>query len=222
VVLVDLDLVAGEVDLLLGLETGRASVASVALPSSPLDPTVLKLSLISHPSGLLVLACPDNLIDADAVDPDRLVEVLRLLKESFPVVVVDTAPGAGAALAAAAQVADDLLAVATPDIGGLRSLKRNLDGLDALGFTQARRHLILNRCDLRTGLSTQAIEHAIELPISHAIPECREIPVAANQSLALVEAYPKADAVRAFKEMAASLRSETPSTPQAQRYLGPA
>jgi pilus assembly protein CpaE len=219
VVLVDLDLVAGEVDLLLGIEA-RSSVATVALPGLPLDPTVLKLSLIAHPSGLLVLPCPDNLIDADAVEPDRLVEVLQLLRASFPIVVVDTAPGAGAALAAAAEVADDLLAIATPDMGGLRSLKRNLDGLDTLGLTRARRHLILNRCDLRTGLSTQAIESTVELSISHAIPESKEIPVAANQSLALVEAYPKADAVRVFKDMAASLRPGAAKSPGPQRQLG--
>lgn len=205
VVLVDLDLVAGEVDLLLGLEP-RSSVATVAVPGPPLDPTVLKLSLTPHPCGLLVLAGPDNLIDADAVDPDRVLEVLQLLRASFRLVVVDTAPGAGAAMAAAAEVADHLLAIATPDVGGLRSLRRNLDGLDTLGLTGARRQLVLNHADLRTGLSTQAIENAIDLPVSHAIPESREIPVAANQSLPLVEAYPKADAVRVFRELAASIR----------------
>lgn len=205
VVLVDLDLVAGEVDQLLGLEH-RSTVATVAVPGVPLDLTVLKLSLCPHPSGLLVLAAPDNLVDADAVDPDRLAEILTMLKGAFRTVVVDTAPGAGAPLAVAAEVADELIAIATPDLGGLRSLRRNLDGLDQLGFTGAHRRLVLNRADLRTGLSTQAIESTVELPVSHAIPECREIPVAANQSLPLVEAYPKADAVRIIRELAAALR----------------
>jgi len=205
VVLVDLDLVAGEVDQLLGLEH-RSTVATVAVPGVPLDLTVLKLSLCPHPTGLLVLPAPDNLVDADAVDPDRLVEILTMLKGAFRTVVVDTAPGAGAPLAVAAEVADELIAIATPDLGGLRSLRRNLDGLDQLGFTQAHRRLVLNRADLRTGLSTQAIESTVELPVSHAIPECREIPVAANQSLPLVEAYPKADAVRVLRELAAALR----------------
>ncbi len=205
VVLVDLDLVAGEVDQLLGLEH-RSTVATVAVPGVPLDLTVLKLSLCPHPSGLLVLAAPDNLVDADAVDPDRLAEILTMLKGAFRTVVVDTAPGAGAPLAVAAEVADELIAIATPDLGGLRSLRRNLDGLDQLGFTGAHRRLVLNRADLRTGLSIQAIESTVELPVSHAIPECREIPVAANQSLPLVEAYPKADAVRIIRELAAALR----------------
>lgn len=205
VVLVDLDLVAGECDQLLGLEH-RSTVATVAVPGVPLDLTVLKLSLCPHPTGLLVLPAPDNLVDADAVDPDRLVEILTMLKGAFRTVVVDTAPGAGAPLAVAAEVADELIAIATPDLGGLRSLRRNLDGLDQLGFTQAHRRLVLNRADLRTGLSTQAIESTVELPVSHAIPECREIPVAANQSLPLVEAYPKADAVRVLRELAAALR----------------
>jgi pilus assembly protein CpaE len=228
VVLVDLDLVAGEVDLLLGLEP-RSNLATVAVPGVPLDSTVVKLSLTAHPSGLLVLAGPDNLVEADAVDPDRLLEVLRLLKAAFPVVVVDTAPGAGAAMAAAAELADDLLAVATPDLGGLRSLRRNLDGLDLLELTQARRHLVLNHSDLRSGLSTQAVESAVELTVSHAIPDCREIPVAANQNLPLVDAYPKTEAARVFREMAGSFRprsqqpsgSPAPATgARSQRHLG--
>lgn len=232
VVLVDLDLVAGEVDQLLGLEH-RSTLATVAVPGVPLDLTVLKLSLCPHPTGLLVLAAPDNLVDADAVDPDRLAEILTMLKGAFRTVVVDTAPGAGAPMAVAAEVADELLAIATPDLGGLRSLRRNLDGLDQLGFTRAHRRLVLNRADLRTGLSTQAIESTVELPVSHAIPECREIPVAANQSLPLVEAYPKADAVRVIRELAAALRptanpasaatgaaATTPTLPR--RHLGAA
>jgi pilus assembly protein CpaE len=209
VVLVDLDLVAGEVDLLLGLEA-RSTVATVAVPGVPLDATVLKLSLTAHPSGLLVLPAPETLVDADAVDPDRLLDLLRLLKVAFRLVVVDTAPGAGAPLAAAAEAADHLLVVATPDLGGIRSLRRNLDGLDQLGLTQARRQLVVNRSDQRTGLSAQAIENMVDLPVSHTIPECREIPVAANQSLPLVEAYPKAEAVRAFRELAASVRPARP------------
>ncbi|MDH4364467.1 MAG: P-loop NTPase [Acidimicrobiia bacterium] len=222
VVLVDLDLVAGEVDQLLGLEH-RSTVATVATPGVPLDLTVLKLSLCPHPTGLLVLPAPDNLVDADAVDPDRLVEILTMLKGAFRTVVVDTAPGAGAPLAVAAEVADELLAIATPDLGGLRSLRRNLDGLDQLGFTQAHRRLVLNRADLRTGLSTQAIESTVELPVSHAIPECREIPVAANQSLPLVEAYPKADAVRVLRELAAALRpAASPAAPAAGVSAAPA
>lgn len=222
VVLVDLDLVAGEVDQLLGLEH-RSTVATVAVPGVPLDLTVLKLSLCPHPTGLLVLPAPDNLVDADAVDPDRLVEILTMLKGAFRTVVVDTAPGAGAPLAVAAEVADELIAIATPDLGGLRSLRRNLDGLDQLGFTQAHRRLVLNRADLRTGLSTQAIESTVELPVSHAIPECREIPVAANQSLPLVEAYPKADAVRVLRELAAALRpAAAPAAPSSGSAGAPA
>lgn len=210
VVLVDLDLVAGEVDLLLGLGDVRSTVATVAVPGVPLDLTVLKLSLTPHPTGLLVLPAPDNLVDADAVDPDKALDMLRLLKTAFPLIVVDTAPGAGAALAAAAEAADHLLAIATPDLGGIRSLKRNLDGLDQLGLTQARRQLIVNHSDQRTGLSAQAIENMLDLPVGHAIPECREIPVAANQSLPLAEAYPKAEAVRVFRELAASVRPPKP------------
>jgi pilus assembly protein CpaE len=219
VVLVDLDLMAGEVDILLGLDP-KATVASVASPGAMLDPTALKLSLTAHSSGLLVLPAPDNLIDADSVDCELVLKMMEMLSSSFRYVVVDTAPGAGEALAAAVELADDLLVVATPDAGGLRSLKRNLDGLDALGLTRARRHLVLNRADMRTGMSNEAIEARMELAISYAIPQSREIPVAANQGLSFIEAYPKAPAIRAFKELAARLTSPAARQRQPPRPPG--
>ena len=204
VVLVDLDLMAGEVDLLLGLE-GKASVASVASVGCMVNGPMVKLSLTRHPSGLLVLPAPDTLVEADAVDCDLIMEVLAVLKASFSFVIVDTAPGADAALAAAVEMSEDLLAVATPDVGGLRSLRRNLDGLQTLGLTSARRHLVLNRADYRTGLTSQAIESTIELPIAQSIPDARELAVVANQGLIFTATQPKAEVTRAFRALAARL-----------------
>jgi pilus assembly protein CpaE len=226
VVLVDLDLMAGEVDLLLSLDP-KASVASVATPGAMLDATSLKLSLTAHSSGLLVLPAPDSLIGADRVDCDLVLKMLEMLCQSFTYVVIDTGPGANEALATAAEVADELMVVATPDAGGLRSLKRNLDGLDTLGLTRARRHLVLNRADMRTGMSHEAIESMLELSIGFAIPQSREIPVAANQGLSFIEAYPKAPAIRAFKEMAAKLavadkaRRQPPGSPEGSGRQSP-
>ncbi|MCP3989147.1 MAG: P-loop NTPase [Actinomycetia bacterium] len=220
VVLVDLNLMAGEIDLLLGIEP-KATIASVASEGSAVEAAVIKLSLTRHPSGILILPAPDSLIDADGIDPDLILEVLNKLKASFRYVVVDTAPGAGAALAAAVEAADDLLAVATPDLGGLRSLRRNLDGLDTLGLIQARRHLVLNRSDYRTGLTSQTIENTVELPIAVSIPDTREIPMAANQGMIFVRTQTKTEAARSFRTLATKLepgeREQSSSPGQARR-----
>ena len=208
VVVVDLNLAAGEVDLLLGIEP-KATIASVAGLGAVVDTTGVKLSLTPHSSGLLVLAAPESLIEADAVDSSLILETLMVLRASFQHIIVDTAPGAGAELAAAVEATDDLLAIATPDLGGLRSLRRNLDGLDTLGLTTARRHLVLNRADHRTGLASQAIESAAEMPIAQSIPDAREIPTAANQGLPFMRTQPKSEAARAIRSLAARLEPST-------------
>ena len=208
VVVVDLNLAAGEVDLLLGVEP-KATIASVAGLGAVVDTTVVKLSLTPHSSGLLILAAPESLIEADTVDSSLILETLMVLRASFQHIIVDTAPGAGAELAAAVEAADDLLAIATPDLGGLRSLRRNLDGLDTLGLTTARRHLVLNRADHRTGLASQAIENAAEMPIAQSIPDAREIPTAANQGLPFMRTQPKSEAARAIRSLAARLEPST-------------
>jgi pilus assembly protein CpaE len=204
VALVDLNLMAGEVDRMLGIEP-KASVASVASTGTMIDSAVVKLSLTRHSSGLLVLPAPDTLEAADSIDCDLVMDALAVLKGSFRFVVVDTAPGADAALAAAVELSDDLLVIATPDLGGLRSLRRNLDGLETLGLTSARRHLVLNRADYRTGLNAQAIEAAVELPIAQSIPDTREIAMAANQGVIFTYSQTKSEAARAFRSLAARL-----------------
>ncbi len=212
VVLADLDLAAGDVDFVLGLDAAT-SVASVARAGSTVDSAAAKLALVEHPSGLLILPAPESLVEADAVDTNLLAPTLDALRSSFSLVVVDTPPGAGAEMAAAAEMADDLVLVATPDLGGLRSLRRNLDALDELGLTRARRHLVLNRADHRSGLTAQAIEAAVELPIGLTIPEEREVTQAANQRVPVVATSSRTDAVRALTELARRFDPE-PEEPQ--------
>ncbi len=207
VVLVDLDLMAGDLDLLLDLEPS-ATLASVAIEGTELDTAGIKLALATHSSGLLVLPAPETLIEADAIDPELVKLLLDLLRQSFPFVVVDTGPGAGGVLVEAAEAADDLVVVASADLGGLRSLRRSLDALDTLELATARRHLVLNRSDVRTGITIEEVEAAVEMPVVQTIPEAAEIPIAANQGLPYVVTDPKAGAVQALRSLAAGLDPE--------------
>lgn len=219
VVLVDLDLMAGDVDMMLGIRP-LSSVAAVATPGVALEASVLKLSLAHHSSGLLVLPAPDDLVDADNVDPGMLVEMLRLLRSSFRYVVVDTAPGAGAALASAVEASTHLIAVASHDLAGLRSLRRNFDGLDALGLGRARRLLVLNRFDPRSEVDTPAIEQTSGLEVILSIPESPEIAQAANRGEPLAGAAPGAPVNQAFRQLAglfAEVPAEAPSSPAPPR-----
>lgn len=213
VVLVDFDLLAGDADALLGLQPA-ASLASVAMEGAVVDTASVKLALSTHPSGLLVLPAPETLIEGGSIDPALLTEVLRVLRSSFDHVIIDTGPGAGPELEVAVANSADVLAVATPDLSGLRSLRRVLEGLDTLGHTAARRHLILNRADYRTGLTSEAIEATAELAIAHTIPDSRDIAVAANQGVPYVSTSPRADGVRALKSLVARL-DDTPARREA-------
>lgn len=207
VVLVDLDLMAGDLDLLLDLEPS-ATLASVAIEGTELDLAGIKLALATHSSGLLVLPAPETLVEADAVDPELVKLLLDLLRQSFPFVVVDTGPGAGGVLVEAAEAADELVVVASADLGGLRSLRRSLDALDTLELATARRHLVLNRSNVQTGITIEAVEAAVEMPVVQTIPDAAEIPIAANQGLPYVVTDPKAAAVQALRSLAAGLDPE--------------
>ena len=206
-VIVDFDLMAGDVDMVLGVRP-LSSIAAIATPGTPLDPGVVKLSLAPHPTGLLILSAPDDLVEADAIDEALLVDVLAILRTSFRFVVVDTAPGAGAALASAVEAADHLIAVATQDLGGLRSLRRNLDGLEALGLTTAQRHLVLNRYDQRNEVDLATVEQTVGLEVEAMVGTSDELTVAANRGEPFALAFPSSPVVRAFRELTSRVIGE--------------
>lgn len=208
VVLVDLDLVVGEIADLLQLEPSH-TVATTSSAGAGHDPAALKLALTPHPSGLLVLPAPASLADAETVDPESLLQTLQFLSSLFRQVIVDTGPGSTDATVSAVLAATDLLVVTTPEISGLRAVERHLGAFQAAGIQPARRHLVLNRADDKSGVGPSDVSEALGAEVAVTIPENRQIPLAANQGVPYLETVSKGPAVSAFDSLARMIDGES-------------
>jgi len=195
VALVDLDLQFGDVAPYLQL-VPEASIADAARAPEALDSTMLKVFLTAHPSGLYALCGPASPAEADDVSFDQAVDTVRLLAAEFEVVIVDTGGDLGDATLAAVEAATDLLFVCSTDVASVRSLRKELDALDRLGTEGRRRHLVLNRADARVGARVADIEDVLGMTACVEIPSARSVPVALNQGVAVVEAYPRSPVAR--------------------------
>jgi pilus assembly protein CpaE len=200
VAIVDLDLQFGDVAPYLQL-LPEASIVDAARAPEALDATMLKVFLTRHPSGLYALCGPESPADADDVGFDHALQAVQLLSGEFTTVLVDTAGDLGEATLAAIEAATDLLFVCSTDVSAIRSLRKELDALDRLAMTGQRRHLVLNRSDAPVGVRVADVEDVLGLPVAVQVPSSKSVPMAVNQGLPVVEAYPRSPVARQLERL---------------------
>ncbi len=198
---VDLDCVFGDVASVMGMVPEHTIGELAVIPS--FDSTTLKVYLARHErSGLYVLAGSGRPEEGEAVTEEVVGRVLDLLVRDFPYVIVDTAAGLDERALAAIERATDIVLLASMDVASVRNLSKEVDALNRLGFTSARRHFVLNRADTRVGLEVADVEVAVGMKVEAAIPSSRDVPLSMNQGRTLVLDNPAAPVARELMELA--------------------
>jgi pilus assembly protein CpaE len=216
VAVVDFDLQFGDVAAALAL-TPEKSLADVAR-TTVVDATTLKVFLTPHPSGLFALCAPETPAEGDELRYDHAASALRTLAESFPTVVVDTAAGLDEYALAAIEQSTDLLFVCPLDVAAVRSLRKELDALDRLGMTDARRHLVLNRADARVGIEPGDVENVLGMHADVSLPSSRAVPFSMNAGTPIVGTDPRSAVARALQDLARRFGDEAATTPATARW----
>jgi pilus assembly protein CpaE len=211
VAIVDLDLQFGDVAAALAL-TPEQGLADVARTGTAVDATMLKVFLTPHASGLFALCAPETPAEGDEVGYEHAASALRTLARSFSTVVVDTAAGLDEYALAAIEQSTDLLFVCPPDVAAVRSLRKELDALDRLGMTDARRHLVLNRADARVGIEARDVEDVLGMRIDVSLPSARAVPFSMNAGTPIVGTDPRSAVARALQDLARRFAGDTAAT----------
>lgn len=183
---VDLDLQAGDLNLLFNLKPAY-SIHDAAMNMDRVDALFLKSLLCDHPSGVSLLAAPQRIEEADPIQPLRISQLLSLLKASFAYVVVDTSPTYDERTLAALDVADALLLVAAPDLSSLYHTQRCLDLFDRLAYDPEKVKLLLNRCPSPPGNAEKTAQEILKRPVFWTFPEEKAVTTSliAGEPLAL-------------------------------------
>ncbi len=219
VLLIDLDLVGGDVADMLQIDTDF-TVARAINNDSPFDPANLKLSLAALPNGPLVLPAPASLVEADHLDFESMELLLKRVVEMFTYVVVDTGPGSTEASLAAISVARQMVITTSPDIGAVRTLVRHIEALDSLGLLPPDRHVVLNQYDRRSGIGTADIEAALGRTIDFTLPPDRTVQAAANEGVPYLQNRSRGAVAAALYELANAVRGEVDIAEEPVRSKG--
>lgn len=204
VCLVDLDLAFGDVAITLQLFPNHTIEHAIGSEDS-LDASLLESLLTRHPDSVMVLAAPSHPDVRDRVSPMLISKVLRVLRESFDFVVIDTAPAFDEQTLTALDETDECVIVATLDVPTLKNVKVALETLEMLNIARGHRHLLLNRADDAVGLGAEKVEDILGMELAAEIPTSMDIAAATNSGRPILSSSPKHASSIALRELALQL-----------------
>jgi pilus assembly protein CpaE len=156
-VLVDLNLRAGDLDVYFGIKP-KFSIYDLVVNRSRLDEALLHSYLTPVSAHLSLLTAPRELVAAEELRAQHLVEVLQVLREHFDYVVLDLPPTLDSITVAMLDQADDILLLFTPDILSARGAQRALLLFNQLSYPRQKVHLVVNRWVKKGKLPLERVE----------------------------------------------------------------
>lgn len=142
--LIDLDVQFGDAAFQLGLMP-KFSLTDAVAAGSRLDGELLRSIATDHPSGLQVIAAPDEMLPLEGLNNDQVLAVVERAQRAFGTVFVDLpANWTHWSLSLAAR-SDLILLVTDLSVAGLRQARRQLDLLQEQELGNVPLEIILNR-----------------------------------------------------------------------------
>ncbi len=202
--LLDLDLQFGDAAIVMGLEPEKTIYDLVVAPGE-LDIEKLAGYTARHTSGLDILPAPLRPEDAELVTESKITRLLEVARECYDAIVVDTSPFFHGPMLATLDRTDELLVVCGLDVPTLKNVRLALQTLELLSFPSARIRYVLNRANMKVGLTTHEVEAALKVTITAEIPSDRAVPISVNRGQPAVLSDPGCDFSKAIAALAKTI-----------------
>jgi pilus assembly protein CpaE len=197
VAILDLDLEFGDVGIMLGIKPRRTLFDAVQA-FDRLDADMLEGFMETHPTGVKVMLAPLSPEDADAISAARVAHVIKLMRDIFDYVIIDTSP-------AALDRSDLVYIITMMDVASIKNTRISLKKLGQLGYNHGSLRLVLNRSDSKVLLQPDEVERAIGSRIDAHIPSDRCVPRSVNKGVPVVLDVPKCDVSRSIMKIVESI-----------------
>lgn len=205
--LVDLDLAFGAAAFQLGHEPAH-SIADALAAGEHLDDALLERFVIKQSRKLRLLAAPASVADELELDPQSFDAVLKQVRRSASVVVLDLPHRWTAWIKHALSLADDVVIAAAPDLPSLRNARNILNELDLARTGRSAPQVVLSMAGVpqRPDIPLKDIGEALGGEPILSLPfEPELFGMAAIKGQMLGEAAPKSKVAAAIDEFASLL-----------------
>ncbi|MDQ3353209.1 MAG: AAA family ATPase [Actinomycetota bacterium] len=198
VCVIDLDLQFGEVSTALRLKP-RFTIYD-ALQREDNDEADLEAHfgeyLVSHSTGIAVLAAPKDPSEADRINPPDVTRVIQAARHHFDYVVVDTPSALTEIVLAAFEGAERLFVMATLDLPSVRNLGVFLTTLEKLKVPTDKVRLILNKAESDVGIEIGQVEKLFPQGFEAVLPYAKEVSRSINLGVPVLASSPNAEVSR--------------------------
>ncbi|MGH9198727.1 MAG: AAA family ATPase, partial [Acidimicrobiia bacterium] len=184
-----------------------------------LDADELRGYMTRHSSGVKVLAAPFEPQLAETISGGAVQRILRVLRDSFPYVVVDGPASLNEHVLAALDETDECILMTSLDVPSIKNVKVSLQTLEQLGIGRNRIRLVMNRADSKVGLNLSEVEKSLGTHIDVAVPSSRDVPLSVNQGTPLAIQNKRSPVIGAVAKLADMVVAES-SKSSAKRFWG--
>ncbi|MET9557338.1 AAA family ATPase [Streptomyces sp. NPDC006645] len=168
VALADLDLQAGDVASYLDVQFRRSIVDLATIQD--ISPRVLQDAVFTHHTGIGLLLAPGEGERGEEINDRSVRQIVSALRNRYEVVIVDCGTQTTSANAAAIEMADTSLLVATPDVVAVRAAKRMVKLWDRLQIRKAEETtIVVNRYMRNTEIQPPLIEKITSTKVSRVV-----------------------------------------------------
>lgn len=172
-VLVDGNLQFGDAAVHLDVRTER-NIITLVQATGEIDPDLVENVLMTHGSGLRILAAPRGPEDASEVTAERFLQIVQILANQFRYVVVDTSTHLDGVTIGLLELADVAVIVGVPTLPSVKNIKLIMELFDqSPDFDKEKLVFVMNKIpvDKKSGaLNPEDISRSLRLPIKAVIP----------------------------------------------------
>ena len=177
VVLVDLNLQFGDIDLMLNLSPQNTIAGLAQKGHGGIDAELLEQYLTPHAeSGLKILVAPSTPQYAESITVYTVEQVVETLRESYDYIIVDTPSQLQDTTLAVLDTAKTILLLTSLDLLALHKTRTALEMLRQL-YEPEKIQLVLNRANSDVGISLEDVENVLGVQMRARIPSDGKIVV---------------------------------------------
>jgi pilus assembly protein CpaE len=203
VVLIDMNLLFGEIPLFLELKP-RYHWGEIAKQIYRLDADFLMNILSKHPSGVHVLPSPSYFHYDQEEIPRIMGRVLNLARRMFDVIVIDAGCLLGKLSSKTLEMSNKVVLVSTLSVPCLSNTTKLLESFRSLGYPRKERiRIVVNRHTKNAEISVKEAEESLHRSVFWTLPNDYRVTMSAiNQGRPISEIAPKASMTRSLKSLA--------------------
>jgi pilus assembly protein CpaE len=205
VAIVDGNLLHGDQGVVMNA-TEQKSISDIIRNFHNLDKDLVTDILITHSSGVKLLAAPPDAQSGEQVTGEHMRQIMQYLINMFDYIIVDTRPSFDEITLSLLDHSDKILLMLTLELTAIKGAKQYLELSDLLGYDSDRISLVINRSTLQAGIPMDDVGASLKGEIIARLPdEPLQAMRAINEGVPIVQSAPSGALASEINKLAQAL-----------------